>query len=96
MAVTIRPMEIAPGSGVPTLRSARGRARPILGTSEAVSAAAATQTFAAVCHAWTSGAPPSTSSISESTKGNNASSIVLSPSDALEKVIRSVAEVFTA
>src|SRR4051794_35592395 len=75
--------EVAPGSGVPTLFSASGRARPRRGRRSAVPAAASVATPAAEAQARDSGAPSFTSRSSWSVKGSSASIIVLSPSSAL-------------
>ena len=78
--------EIAPGSGVPTLRSASGRARPTLGRRVAVAWAAFSATSAAWAHACASGVPAATAASSASANGSIASSIVLSPKLALPRV----------
>src|SRR4030095_7798734 len=92
IAVTIRPSDIAPGSGVPTLRSASGRARPIFGTSDAVASAALLPASAAERHASEIETPASPCPTSVSTNGNKASSMVLSPTSALLNPCRSRAE----
>ena len=73
------PGKMAPASGVPTLRSASGRARPTLGRRSAVSAAAFCATSA---DAHPGGAPVGSvvdRRFEDSTNGPSASSIVLSP-----------------
>src|SRR5690606_10132439 len=59
-AVTISPNECAPGSGLPRLFSAGGRARPSRGSSSAVAAAADTAASAARCQAAGRSAPSPT------------------------------------
>ena len=83
IAVTIRASEIAPGSGVPTLRSASGRARPIFGTSDGGRLRRLGRDLRRVAPGLRRRARRrSTAPTRASTKGNSASSIVLSPSSA--------------
>ncbi len=83
MALKQSAIETAPASGVPTLRSASGLARPTRGRNCAVSPAAVVAIRAATCHAAASVEPFATAPAKASPNGESASSIVLSPRLAL-------------
>ena len=94
MTVKIMARDVAPGSAVPTLFSASGRARPFSGRSDAVASAAAVAsrrrlrpTPGAVCCA-----SAATSRLKVSVKGSRASTMVLSPVSALPRPVILVRE----
>ena len=91
-----RAMETAPASGVPTLRSASGRARPTLGLARPWPRPPASAASAAASTRLRDGLPARVCCSSASTNGTSASSIVLSPTLALPRVVMASSPARTA
>src|SRR6478735_1777090 len=75
--------DVAPGSAVPRLFSASGRARPFRGNRSAVASAAEAASRAASCQACPGSLPPATARLNVEANGSSASTMVLSPISAL-------------